>query len=208
MRLCLGPLIMLTLHLVRHGPTANNAEKRYPLPEDDAPLSPQGREWVGRLQVPQGLGLVYSSPRLRARQTAELCGYPDPTLAPALAEAQFGVMAGHTWAELEEKFDALPRHWIDALVKPDLDFGPPQGETGRSFHARVGEWLAGLPTDGEAIAFSHSGTIQAILRLTVGLGAVATPPATWITLARGGGNWWLTRLQPVTYTDCGPVAQS
>ena len=41
-----------------------------------------------------------------------------------------------------------------ALSDPTLAFGPPQGETGRDFHARVQRWLEHLPETGEVVAFT------------------------------------------------------
>lgn len=184
---------MLTLHLVRHAPTRPNAERRYPHPDEDAPLSGEGRELAAILRLPPG-ALALTSPSLRARETAALAGYPRATPTPALAEAHFGVMAGRTWPELEAEFGGAPRGWIEALADPCADRGPPAGETGRTFHTRVGHWLEGLPDAGEVVAFTHAGTVLAALRLTVGLRGAEVRPGGIATLRRAGGAWWLTRL--------------
>ncbi|GAA5535053.1 histidine phosphatase family protein [Deinococcus aluminii] len=186
---------MLTLHLVRHAPTLPNAERRYPLADEDAPLSPAGRTLARSLRLPLE-ALALTSPSLRARETAALAGFPHAAPVPALAEARFGVMAGRTWAELETEFGGAPRAWIDALADPTSAQGPPGGETGHAFHARVRAWLAALPDAGEVVAFTHAGPLRAALCLTVGLHAVATPPATVATLHRAGGHWWLAALRP------------
>ncbi|WP_034388002.1 histidine phosphatase family protein [Deinococcus sp. YIM 77859] len=183
----------LTLHLVRHAPTLPNVEGRYPRPDEDAPLSAAGRNLAAALRLPPG-ALAYTSPSRRARETAALAGFPQAVPVSALAEARFGVMAGRTWAELEAAFGEAPRAWIDGLADPHSDLGPPGGETGAAFHARLQTWLATLPERGEAVAFTHAGPLQAALRLTVGLRAVATPPGTVATLRRAGGHWWLTEL--------------
>nr|WP_246580749.1 histidine phosphatase family protein [Deinococcus aestuarii] len=185
----------MTLHLVRHAPTVPNAQRRYPGEDEDAPLSPEGRALARTLRLPTDAA-AFTSPSRRARETAALAGFHQPVPTPALLEARFGVMAGRTWAELEAAFGEAPRAWIDALADPDSDGGPPGGETGRGFHARVRDWLAGLPESGEVVAFTHAGPMQAALRLTVGLRAVATPPGTAATLRRSDGHWWLTALRP------------
>lgn len=191
---------MLTLTLVRHATTADNAERRYPHPQDDAPLTPDGEQQAARLAdllARRGLAendLIFTSPSLRTQQTAKLTG-KKAISEPALAEAHFGVMSGKTWAELEGTYGDMPWHWIKAIRDPSLDFGPPQGETGLSFHQRLSDWLAHLPQEGNVLAFSHAGTIQGILRLTLGLEAVETPPATVVTLKRAG-HWWLVGLIP------------
>ncbi|BDP40075.1 phosphoglycerate mutase [Deinococcus aetherius] len=186
---------MLTLHLVRHAPTLPNAERRYPGEDEDAPLSPEGRDLARTLRLPTHAA-AFTSPSRRARETAMLAGFTQAVPTPALAEARFGVIAGRTWAELEETFGDAPRAWIDALDDPGADGGAPGGETGRAFHARVWEWLATLPDSGEVVAFTHAGPVRAALRLTVGLRAVAAPPGTVATLRRAGEDWWLTALCP------------
>ena len=99
---------MLDLYLIRHASTAPNAEKRYPAPTEDAPLSGAGRRQAAALKLPTGA--VYSSPSARCMQTAGLAGHTDPRPVPELREARFGVMAGHTWAELEATHGhAMPR---------------------------------------------------------------------------------------------------
>ncbi|MBZ9749838.1 histidine phosphatase family protein [Deinococcus sp. HMF7604] len=194
----------LRLHLVRHAPTARNREGRYPLAHDDAPLSAAGEALARSLKLRGAVNegaTVFASPRLRARQTAALAGFPHAAPAPELTEAQFGVMAGLTWAELEARHGSAPRTWIEALADPDSGSGPPGGETGRAFHARVRHWLDALPSSGEVLAFAHAGSLQAALRVTLGLNAVVTPPGTRVTLDRGevdGGEaaWWLVALVP------------
>lgn len=188
---------VLTLHLVRHAPTQTNAERRYPYQGEDAPLSSAGealaQALAGRLPPASEVSAL-SSPCLRARSTAQLAGFTAQEM-PALAEANFGVMSGKTWQELEEIYADLPWHWTKALSDPALNFGPPQGETGKEFHARLQRWLTDLPASGQVVAFTHAGPIHAVLRLTVGLSAVETPPCTVVTLKRGGGHWWLCGLE-------------
>lgn len=186
----------LTLYLVRHGATAPNAQRRYPRADEDAPLSPEGRAVAAGLRLPLHAH-AFTSPSLRARQTAELAGFPRAAVAPALAEARFGVMAGRTWAELEAQSGEEPRGWIDALGDPESDLGPPGGETGRAFHARIQNWLNSLPDGGEVIAFTHAGPLLAALRLCVGLRAAETTPGGVAVLKRAGGHWWLCELRTV-----------
>lgn len=186
---------MLTLHLVRHAPTATNAAKRYPHPREDAPLTPAGKALATLLELPPG-ALAFTSPSRRARQTAQLAGFAHAVPVPALAEAEFGVMAGHTWAQLEAAHGDAPRTWIDGLGEPTAHTGPPGGETGRAFHARLRGWLDTLPDAGQVVAFTHAGPLLALLRVTVALGSAELPPGTVATLRRGGGVWWLVSLRP------------
>ena len=185
---------MLDLYLIRHGQTQPNADRRYPRPDEDAPLSPVGERQAARLRLPPGI--AHSSPAGRALQTARLAGCPDVHPQPALAEANFGRMAGHTWAELEARYHGEPAGWIAALGDPESPHGPPEGETGAAFHARIGGWLNDLPPDGTVLAFTHLGPVLAALRLTVGLRAAELPPCSVAHLRRSGPDWWLVSLTP------------
>lgn len=185
----------LTLHLIRHAPTLPNIQRRYPHAGEDAPLSDAGRALAAKLaETLPASALAYTSPARRARETAALAGFPHAHAAPDLQEAHFGVMAGHTWAELEAHYGTAPRDWIEALSDPDSDSAPPGGETGRIFHARLQEWLDALPHAGTVLAFTHAGPLLALLRLTVGLRAAEIAPGGRAVLKRSGQAWWLAHL--------------
>ena len=194
MRVCLGPGVTLTLFLVRHAPTAPNAQRRYPQPDEDAPISPQGRLLAASLNLPRDAA-AFVSPSLRTKETAALAGFPHAVTVPGLAEANFGVMAGQTWSELEARYGNRPRHWIEALAEPAADDGPPGGETGHGFHARIQGWLSGLPHEGQVIAFTHAGPLLAALRLCVGLRAAEIDPGGVAVITRAEGHWWLSELR-------------
>lgn len=183
---------MLDLYLVRHAQTEPNVRGRYPAAGDDPPLSGQGFEQASALHLP-AVQQIYSSPALRCLQTAQQAG-AQPQPAPELQEANFGLMAGHTWNELEREYGELPRRWLSALGDPRSHYGPPEGETGQQFHGRVQGWLAGLPQQGTVLAFAHAGSIMAALRLTVDLRAVNIQHAKLTHLRRAGGQWWLEGL--------------
>ena len=185
----------LDLSLVRHGASLPNAERRYPHPHEDAPLSLVGEVQARSLRLPAG-ALAFSSPSRRALDTARLSGFETSLVTPDLLEADFGALAGHTWAELEAQHGEAPRGWIEALADPGADLGPPGGETGRALHGRVSRWLTTLPEQGPVVAFTHLGPLLAALRLTVGLIAAELPPASVVYLRRDGGHWWLVSLTP------------
>lgn len=191
---------MLDLYLVRHAQTPPNAQGRYPSAHSvgtaqDAPLSAEGVIQVRALRLPQGGSpQVWSSPALRCLQTARLAGYEQPQLTAALQEADFGLMAGHTWSSLEAHYGDLPRRWVEALSDPRSLYGPPEGETGQQFHLRLQSWLNDLPQQGGALAFAHAGSILGILRLTVNLSAAQIQHAKVTHLRRAGGQWWLETL--------------
>jgi alpha-ribazole phosphatase len=183
---------MLDLYLIRHAQTERNKQGRYPAAGEDPALSTEGQAQARLL--PLMTGEAWSSPARRCVQTAALAGCPAPRVEGALIEADFGVMAGHTWAELETLHGDLPQLWIEGLADPTSAVGPPDGESGQQFHERVRCWLERLPDDGSVIAFTHAGVILAALRLCVGLSAASVQHAQLTQLRRSGGTWWLERL--------------
>ncbi len=182
----------LDLYLIRHAQTPRNAEGRYPARQDDAALTPEGERQARTLRLPPA-AQIWSSPARRCLQTATLAGVIAPQLSPALLEADFGEMAGHTWSELETRYGPQPRQWIDALSDPTSESGPPGGETGQAFHGRVQSWLDALP-DETTLALTHAGFVLAALRLTVNLSAARIHHARVTHLRRVGGAWWLEGL--------------
>ena len=98
------------LYLIRHGATANNCAKPVRLQgcRTDPGLSDEGRrqaEHTARFLSSAGLSSVYSSPLLRARQTAEAIAKPlglEVMTVDELTEADVGVWEGRTWVEIEK----------------------------------------------------------------------------------------------------------
>jgi probable phosphoglycerate mutase len=90
--------------------------------------------------------LVLSSPRQRARHTAELAGYPPDELTEDAAEWDYGELEGLTSAEIGERY-------------PDWSIwtGPvPGGEDRDQVSARVDRLLRRVATvPGPVLLFSH-----------------------------------------------------
>ena len=89
--------------LVRHGATEWSASGRH-TGRSDVPLSPAGeaaaRALVDRLP-PGPYDRVWTSPTRRARDTARLAGFVNPTIVPDLAEWDYGDYEGLTTAEIQ-----------------------------------------------------------------------------------------------------------
>ena len=115
--------------LVRHGSTANNLERPPRLQGQglDGPLSDVGLEQAqrtGAWLADQPIAAVYSSPMLRARQTAEaiaaLHGLGVETV-DALTEADVGQWEGRPWTEIERDHPAEYQAFMaDAGANPYL----------------------------------------------------------------------------------------
>lgn len=152
---------VMRIALVRHGPTAWNAEKRVQGTIDTS-LSDEGRSKMAGLLPPAGFDSArpFCSPRLRARQTAALLGLENPTIDERLAEQNWGSWEGLTRAEMlaRDGEDAFER----AGARHGLAFRPPGGESTGELHARLRSFLediAGQETD--IVAVTHMGVLRA-----------------------------------------------
>lgn len=151
---------------------------RHAQPEDDARgrcygrldvgLSPTGTEAAERLAIGlRGLSLdaVYSSPRRRAVQTAELLG--APRVDDRFGELDFGELEGKTYEDVERDHPRLFRHWMESPTEVRF----PGGESWADLQARVDAGVADLlASSGETIAVvTHGGVVRAVLARVLGL---------------------------------------
>ena len=120
------------------------------------------------LLPPQGFETArpFCSPKLRARQTAELLGLENPTIDARLAEQNWGNWEGMTRAEM------LARDGEDAFLRaggPGLSFRPPGGESTAEVHARVRSFLVEVAKANEdAVAVTHMGVLRACYAIASG----------------------------------------
>lgn len=117
------------LYLVRHGATENNRARppRLQGRRTDPPLSDEGLEQAqntGRLLADCPIDAVYSSPLLRARQTAEAIAQPhglEVQPVQGLIEVDVGDWEGRAWDEIERTDPEAYRAFMtDATVHPYL----------------------------------------------------------------------------------------
>lgn len=108
---CPAPNICLAL-LIRHGATVNNVCRPVKLQGcgSDPPLSPEGlrqADETARCLATLTFAAVYSSPLLRARQTAEAIALPhglDVQTIADLTEVDVGQWEGRTWEEVQREW--------------------------------------------------------------------------------------------------------
>lgn len=174
---------MLSIVLLRHGKTAGNLEGRYNGRTDD-PLCDEGVREAEAAEHFLGIRLVYSSPMLRALQTANLC-FPNAEVVTVndLHEMDFGDFEGRTAQEMEH--DPAYRNWVEGGCVERC----PNGEGIPDFASRATAAFAGAVADaisrGEhEIGFAvHGGVIMAIMTAFSGSDA---PYHTWYVLNCGG----------------------
>jgi probable phosphoglycerate mutase len=153
---------------IRHGETAWNVDTRLQ-GHLDIPLNDTGRWQAQRTAsalVEEGISAVYSSDLLRALQTAEALG--DALSLPVvtdtrLRERAFGVFEAHTFAEIEARWPADARRWMQR----EPDFTPQGGESLREAYLRCIDAVHALAAAhaGQTIALvSHGGVMDCLYR--------------------------------------------
>ncbi|RMF40185.1 MAG: histidine phosphatase family protein [Alphaproteobacteria bacterium] len=154
---------MIRIGLIRHFPTAWNAEGRLQ-GRSDIPLSPEGRAALAGHALPEAWTdvPVLASPLSRAVETAEtLAGRPVPADA-RLIEMDFGDWEGRIGAELL----ADPACAYRPVEEWGWDFRPPGGESPRQMAGRLLALLATL--GGPHLLITHRGVMRCILALASG----------------------------------------
>lgn len=140
---------MTLLYLVRHGQTEWSQNGRH-TSVTDLDLTPPGVEQAMALRHrldPADFGLVLTSPRLRARRTAELAGFTDYEVDNDLVEWDYGEFEGLTSNQIRERWPGW-RIWFN---------GCPGGESADQVRARLTRVVARVRASGveRAICFGH-----------------------------------------------------
>ena len=126
-----------TTLLLRHGQTPMSVQKRY-AGRSDPPLTDVGVQQAvaaAKRLAPVGLGVIVTSPLLRAVQTArEVAAVTGAAVVTddGFRETDFGAWEGLTFAEVRERWPAEVTAW---LADPEL--APPGGESFTDVNARV-----------------------------------------------------------------------
>ena len=95
---------MTEVYLIRHGETEWSKSGQH-TSITDLPLTPIGEETAAALAprlADVAFGLVLTSPRQRARRTAELTGHPAAEVDEGLVEWEYGDYEGITTDEIRE----------------------------------------------------------------------------------------------------------
>jgi broad specificity phosphatase PhoE len=175
--------------LLRHGETEWSASGRH-TGRTDVPLTDRGRE---KARATAALGaallhgtapaLVLSSPRSRARTTAELAGLHVDRVDERLAEWDYGDFEGLTTPQIREQV-------------PDWTIwtGPvPHGETAEQVAARADSLLADVATvDGDVVLVGHGHFSRVLIARWIALPATegvrfAMDAASWAVLGHERG---------------------
>jgi probable phosphoglycerate mutase len=148
--------------LVRHGETEWSRNGRH-TSTTDLPLLPEGEQVAVQLHerlAAQDFALVLTSPRQRARTTAELAGHPDAEVDEDLVEWTYGDYEGITTDEIRRTVPGWTV-WNGTC---------PGGETADDVEKRLDRVVARLvAAPGPALVFAHGHSLRALTARWLGL---------------------------------------
>jgi len=151
------------LWLVRHGETAWSRSGQH-TSHTDLPLEPDGRiqaEAVGAVLDHGDFALVLASPRLRAVETATLCGWGGRLeVSDDLAEWDYGDYEGRTTDDIRTDQPGWTL-WVD---------GVPGGETAADVGRRADRVIdRARSAGGDGLCFAHGHFLRVLAARWVGL---------------------------------------
>lgn len=160
----------MKIYLIRHGLTPLNKAKKVN-GEVDEPLAPEGIEQAKAIipEIPKSVTRIYSSPLLRARQTAEIISSAlniPVTIADELTEVHMGSLAGKSWEEMEDGLELKKKHRT-----VQFDYRPYGGESLEDIKKRLIAFFKKINdkyADHEALIVTHGGMIRLINLLEQG----------------------------------------
>lgn len=178
---------MTRLLLVRHGRSEANAQRRVQgwldSPLDEVGCT-QARAVARRLQQEQPQ-VVYTSPLLRARKTAEIIAHRleiPLVVDERLRERGVGVLTGLTGEEIALQFPDLQEAWRDSRKM----LSPPEGESPALFFARVRAAFRSIVDDhphDNVVVVSHGGVLIGYLAQLLDM-----PVGYWPPFSFGNGS--------------------
>lgn len=152
------------LWLVRHGETEWSASGRH-TSVTDLELTPRGEDVARTLVGPlaaMSFAQVLTSPRQRARRTAELAGYADAVADADLVEWAYGDYEGLTTPQIRESVPG----W-SVWTHPS-----PGGETAEQVAARLDRVVArARAAAGPTLVFAHGHSLRVLAARWLGLEA-------------------------------------
>ena len=167
--------------LVRHGETEWSRDHRH-TSHTDLPLTENGVETARELRrrlAGESFARVLSSPRQRARRTAELAGFAEPEVDANLVEWDYGEYEGITTEQIRK---SVPGWSV-------WTHGSPGGEDAAELTARLDRVIHGLRgRDGRVLVFGHGHALRALA-------------ARWLGLPVGDGRFF--RLDTATISVLG-----
>ena len=154
---------MIHLALLRHGHTPWNRAGRIQ-GRTDVDLDTDARAELSefRLPSPWDQADLWSSPLMRAAETAKLVSGRAPKTDPALIEMNWGDWEGKQGTILR----ADPASGFRDIEEWGWDYTPPNGESPAALRHRLIPWAEGLTKD--AVAVCHIGVMRVLMAQAMG----------------------------------------
>jgi len=154
---------MTRLALLRHGHTPWNRAGRIQGRSDIA-LDVEARNTLASLRLPGDWqnAQLWSSPLLRASETAQLVAGRDAENAAELIEMDWGDWEGQKGVDLKSD----PSSGFRDIEDWGWHYSPPNGESPAEVWSRLEIWLAGLQST--CVAVCHIGVMRVILARATG----------------------------------------
>lgn len=150
----------MTLYLLRHGESVANVTHTFASRKLDLPLTEFGFEQVKQIASPMkalGFSKIYTSPLIRAQQTAEIVGNTcglKPIVLEALCEIDVGILDGKCIEEQNRQmiYDDVISKWD----KRQNQAGFQDGESLSDVKKRIDNFLSNIDnTDTKVLVVGH-----------------------------------------------------
>lgn len=156
---------MRVVHLVRHGRTAWNVQRRVMgwLDEDVEPVARRDAQAVADALADEDVAVIVSSPLRRALQTADPLANRvgiEPRVEPRVGELRVGPWEGLTEDEIGERW---PEEWRQWRTEPHT-LALEGRETLRELNDRVAavlDELCSSAASGAAVVYTHDAVVRA-----------------------------------------------
>ncbi|VVA43745.1 conserved hypothetical protein [Candidatus Roizmanbacteria bacterium] len=160
----------MKIYVIRHGRTELNKEKKVN-GEIDEPLIKEGVEQAKTIVafIPKSVKYIYTSPLLRARQTAEIINLKlnlPIDIKDELTEVHMGSLAGKSWEEMESGLELKKKHRT-----VQFDYRAYGGESAKNVKKRIIAFFKSIQRkhgDNEILVITHGGVIRLIHLLEYG----------------------------------------
>jgi len=183
----------MIIYFIRHGETTGDVEDRYGGDYDDH-MTQRGRDQATELAeelTSRGIQKLFSSPKIRARETAEIVGNKlnlSVEIVDDLRERNaYGVLTGLTKTEAKERF---PREVEEVKNYKNTING---AESYKDLLTRVKGALMKIATENDSTVtmISHGGPMRAIFREILKLGEIEIADCAFAVLKFDDNNWRL-----------------
>ncbi|MBF4571631.1 histidine phosphatase family protein [Herbiconiux sp. VKM Ac-1786] len=156
--------------LVRHGETEWSLDGRH-TGRTDIPLTARGEEQaaaVARVLAGRSFGLVLSSPRRRAVETAAIVGYPDVETDADLVEWDYGAYEGLTSPQISEAYGDDWNLWRDGVQPTAEGVGEQAADLLRRNQAIIRRAHLTLNRGEDVLLFSHGHYLRTLAATWIG----------------------------------------